>query len=653
MNFHYFVPNSNNGRSKRQLSRQDRARRRRMSIKTFTFNQLKELMIQRVGSSNLPSRASLPNLVSALEQFSKERGSPMDSPIGSLLRISYYKARDAHLEQLKLEGRTRSYIGNRKNLLSYWRRLILAFDREHAKGQETQLQSALKELIDGGLHIRRLAREAGVPLATLRSWLAGTRPQRKSVTHLQKIERYAGMVSGTLVDHILPMGAQESGAREIPDRIAYRSTLRTLSADHFRLKPVRANEQFRAEWVDLVRFKTTTFTSTHGLLSDRYGENRQWRLLSKPNARLPEHPWVHMVNGRYCPSAELAFQHTAQYIGWLQLCFERGGLAMAAEDAQTLAHLCNEEYLTRFVDWRIQRSGGSINRGSSALLETVSTLCHPKYGFLVQRPDIGQKVSVSDPAIWIEQCVSTREFAVNAMKRLLRRQRPSRDPFEPIQAIIALDNPLEAITDALKRMDADRPMTGGTWEAIWSRDRLLLALTASNPLRARNLKELTYRDDNTGQLRRDADGGWRIVIRSESFKNSAGAAKDRDYDMPVQQGVWPYIDQYVKTYRPVLARSGTELVFVSSKAGDREWADLNRRYQALTRKYVHNCNGFGPHSIRHIVATGILKASGSVAAAALVLFDREDTVRKFYARLIPNDGAKWLDRYLGSAFRRM
>lgn len=46
----------------------------------------------------------------------------------------------------------------------------------------------------------------------------------------------------------------------------------------------------------------------------------------------------------------------------------------------------------------------------------------------------------------------------------------------------------------------------------WARDIALTAMLTSNPLRILNYTELTYRPDNTGQLRQMGDGNWRIVI---------------------------------------------------------------------------------------------------------------------------------------------
>lgn len=50
------------------------------------------------------------------------------------------------------------------------------------------------------------------------------------------------------------------------------------------------------------------------------------------------------------------------------------------------------------------------------------------------------------------------------------------------------------------------------------------------------------------------------------------------------------------------------------------------------------CPGVGAHAVRLIVAAAIIKVSGDFLTAVLVLHDSEDTIRKNYAHLIPQDG---------------
>src|SRR4029453_17100310 len=87
------------------------------------------------------------------------------------------------------------------------------------------------------------------------------------------------------------------------------------------------------------------------------------------------------------------------------------------------------------------------------------------------------------------------ELALTCAKNLIkdsnREGKSSRNSMEPIAHILSRENPLAAVSDATKRMDAASPSTGGEAEAIWARDRLIVKLLMSNPLRAKNIKFLT------------------------------------------------------------------------------------------------------------------------------------------------------------------
>jgi hypothetical protein len=144
----------------------------------------------------------------------------------------------------------------------------------------------------------------------------------------------------------------------------------------------------------------------------------------------------------------------------------------------------------------------------------------------------------------------------------------------PLSPLISIDN----LVAAVKRLEAQRPLPGKHEEAIWGRDLLLLALMISNPLRARNLRGLTYRTDGTGHLRKTAQGEWRIVIHQHEFANPW---EGRNYDMRVDRSVWPCIERYLTCYRPVLVGYRLELVFASSSRPDRAWWGLNERMNLL------------------------------------------------------------------------
>jgi integrase len=650
-NTHFFIPDSINEAGERR-KRRLRARRKHVSPASITFAQLKKHMTDRAGQPGLPSAASLSNLFSALSAFLEDQGLDHSHPVGSTFRMGFYKALGRHLGKLRVDRHPVAYIANRKYLLRAWKKLVTALDREFAaqSGSMTPLQAALQEVLTAGATVKGLAREAKMPASVLRRLCGGGAPTRRSMRYLPRLERLLGMTSGALTD-LVGVGRSVSSASMPPATpIAYREMLRQLAQDSYILKKEFAADSLIEEWSSLFRFKTAAFGSVRIVDSTTRARKSTWRLRE---AGLPATfgDWVDTLNGRTCPSASVAFQMTSQFVGWLSLDRSRGGLGMPPEDAQSLGHFANTEYLFSYLQWRIDRVGGTPNQSIDRILRFARSLSHPGHGFLIVHPEIGKRVGVPDTAAWEARCRETNEQLKVALRNLPKMSR-ARDPFEPIRRILELENPLDAIVDAIRRIDADRPLTGGMKEATWARDRLLIALTASNPLRAANLKLLTWRPDNSGMLRKDSAGGSEIVIEPAQFKNQSGAAGDRPYRMPVQEQLWPFIDAYLRDYWPMLSRGRIDRVFISAKSPSKVWNGLNRRFEALTRRYLHGCPGVGPHSFRHIVATAVIKRTGSFAAAALILHDREETVREHYAHLIGADGARWLASVLRDAFRR-
>jgi hypothetical protein len=310
--------------------------------------------------------------------------------------------------------------------------------------------------------------------------------------------------------------------------------------------------------------------------------------------------------------------------------------------------------MERYVKWRIARSGGKVHGGITRVLNDVKSLLNPTTGYITQSWSVfGAKLGIASEEVWRSICQDSYLAARAKAADFAEVAKPNRDPFAPIESILMLANPLEGVVDAIKRMDAARPSTGGLTEALWARDRLLMALLASNPLRKKNLQLLTYLPNGKGHLRKE-DGMWRICIPKEEFKNERGAAKDRDYRMPVRQELWADIERYIANYRPLIAHPESSYFFVSSAAGSLPWKSLARHFADLTKRYFWEYPGVGPHAMRHIVATSILKARpNDVATAAWALHDKEATVRANYAHLRSDDAKRWLDPAMAGPFARM
>lgn len=623
-----------------------------MDNTNLTYNDLKNLLQQRLAVDSKTPETVKPNIRSALNGFMSERGLSDSDFVGSTLRASFYGSRSQHLAALHAQGRPPAYLANRKRLLTYVRRVLLDADLAAAAqtGARAPFHDAVHRLFDGQAKVKTTARACHVPIATLKRWMNGHVPNTRSAQWIPRLERHFALPPGALSDLLPYRLIARSEPKSEPERIEYRERLKEAQNHRFALK--EPSESLRAEWSEFVSYKTAL--GSGGSMKKRRTKVGRWNRTTAPVEVRRARNWYCFSGPFYVASAGLAWKFVANYLGWLALPRAAGGLELADVDAQTLGNFVREDYVRQFVDWSIARSQGLIPGGIQRFLMLVSSLTHPSTGYLTQSfAEFGARVGMATPAEWEVSCRHTHDYVRSMLADIAGEVQTSRDSFAPISKVLALPNPLDAIADAVIRLNADRPTTGGEAEAIWMRDKLLLKLPSSNPLRLKNLCLLTYKADGTGHLRK-VDGEWRICIPRSEFKNAAGAAKDREYNMPVRPEVWADIEQYIARHRPLLASSANPYFFVSSEKPDKPMHSLGKRFETLARRYISGCPGTGPHAIRHIVATSILKQRpNDWAAAAWALHDKEETVRKHYAHLRSDDAAMWFGPAMAGPFSRM
>lgn len=206
------------------------------------------------------------------------------------------------------------------------------------------------------------------------------------------------------------------------------------------------------------------------------------------------------------------------------------------------------------------------------------------------------------------------------------------------------------------------------------RSFLMLRFGLHLGLRQKNLRELLIRPRGTlptserqltalkrGELRWSArDGGWEVFIPSSAFKN-ANSSFFRKMPfrllLPDLAGLYQQIDAYVSVHRAALLNGADDprTFFVKTvKTTSRDAAyDQNSFYEAwrliIQRYGIHNpytgqgaIKGLlphGPHNVRDVLATHILKQTGSYEQASYAIQDTPDTVAKHYGRFLPHDKA--------------
>ncbi|MGC8905295.1 helix-turn-helix domain-containing protein [Thermus sp.] len=205
------------------------------------------------------------------------------------------------------------------------------------------------------------------------------------------------------------------------------------------------------------------------------------------------------------------------------------------------------------------------------------------------------------------------------------------------------------------------------------RDAVLFWLMAAHPLRAKHYYEARLDVDQfrkggdfapgKGHVERK-DGTYYLAYRKREFKNAAGQVflglADEDLvefplaglDHPLlflevggaRYALNDVFHVYLHEVHPrlveVLRRSGPFPPLFPGLEKENQFRKTFRNRSA----YVAAVPGvppyvlpFGPHSVRHIVATEIVKATGSFEAAANVLLDSIQMVQQHYARFAPRD----------------
>jgi len=625
------------------------------AIASLTFRELAEKMNLRAAEGTIAS-SNLPNLQSALKAFLKEGGLSEDCVIGSILRVSYYRNLAKHVEVLKAQGRTGAYIANRKSLLGKWSSLLNQLDRLEALANNTNtpFQLALQDILkQANTNPTQLAKVLGINKQTFQRWLKGGQPRQTALPALRRIEAFFALERNALVTLAFEFNYYKP-ADESSTKIEYRERLAAFCKDHYRLKTI--SEQLALEWSELMVHKTEklpllkrqargAWVTTEYITEGKTDRNRHL-----------------FVKDKYVPTSKVVWTSLIAYLGWMCRETSLGGAGFAVGDTQSLAWLTHKSMIHRYLKWKLERANDKVHYGILEFVKQVKALTHPVHGYLTQMPLLNEHLpEYARHKSWEDGCNEAFEWATD-MKRNLSSEsiEHSREPMEPIKHILELPEPLQAIGDMTDRMRACRPATGGVDEAIWARDLLLIRIMISNPLRAKNIKLLTYKPNNSGGLYKKDDGSWNIRIEKRAFKNVRGAAGVEDYDVGITPNVWPAIEKYLQVYRPMLPDAdNVDFVFLSSSTEKPDgyigpWESLNRRVFHITKRYLWGCPGIGAHGVRYIVGTAILKKNPEAwGLAAAALNDKEETVRAHYAHLRGRDKVAHAHMSLKESYARI
>ena len=350
-----------------------------------------------------------------------------------------------------------------------------------------------------------------------------------------------------------------------------------------------------------------------------------------------------------------------------------------------------------YLQWRETRRG-FYTQWEGEMLLLGAALTRRETGWIRQTPNLAQRLKpipgfVSQAEIdlaraeWDVVCDEIHRHVLHRAKEVARISRVHRDPFEPILAILEADSPLAAYRQITEEIQRRAPNTRRypVPAAEACRAFLMLRFGLHLGVRQKNLRQLlvcqrggtpsSERRLETlkcGELRwNDREGGWEAFIPAAAFKNAGSSYFGRQpfrLVLPDLGGLYDQIDAYLRTHRPrLLGRApdpGTFFVKTMKITSKSAAYDQNTFYEAwrLTiqrygifnpytgRGAIEGLLPHGPHNVRDVLATHILKKTGSYEQASYAIQDTAETVAKHYGRFLPKDKAALAARILNKAW---
>ncbi|TWB27701.1 hypothetical protein FBZ88_106164 [Nitrospirillum bahiense] len=452
----------------------------------------------------------------------------------------------------------------------------------------------------------------------------------------------------------VPAAHQLSSSADQEDSLDHEDTDPDL-AWGTRLAPAR----LAAEMSDLVRFKTSTLTAIGYKRSGVWG--------SETASQKLEH--LGLLFGAMCSAPGSAIR----------------GLGVPTRNL-CLALLAFPATWDWYIQWR-ERRRGFYTAWEVDMLALGASMARADTGWLRQSPKLAENlkpipglVSAAEievaKADWAGTCEALHRHVIARAKELQRIIRVHRDPFEPILPILESDSPVgeyrKIADEILAYMPDENRYPVAAAEAV--RSLLLIRLGLHLGVRQKNLRQLLVKrrgqiplterqlaDRKCGELRWSArDQGWEVVIPAEAFKNATSSyfgGKPFRLLLPDLGGLFGFIDAYLERHRQALLRGaadpGTFFVkTVKTTSMDaaynqttfyEAWRLIIQRYGIYNpytgRGAIKGLLPHGPHSVRDVLATHILKKTGSFEQASYAIQDTPDTVANHYARFLPQDKA--------------
>lgn len=351
-----------------------------------------------------------------------------------------------------------------------------------------------------------------------------------------------------------------------------------------------------------------------------------------------------------------------------------------------------------YLHWREQRKG-FFSLTEKSMLYSGKGVLRRRTGWVRQHPELALRllpikgiISNSDIAKarsdWSSVCDRAFEYVVDRIPELQRATRIHRDTTEAILPVLEAQSPMgeyrKIAEEVLRLMPDERrfPMEA----ALSVRSYLIVRFAMHLGVRQRNLRELLLSQKGEtprtasklaefrrGELRWDeTHGKWEVLIPAASFKNGDSSffrGKPFRLQLPGGDELYSLIDRYIARHRGVLlgdfADPGTFFVTRARTSINSQSFSLNTFYsawRAIIQRYgIYNpytgrgaITGLlphGPHVIRDVIATHILRRTGSYELAGFAIQDTAQAANRHYARFFPHEKSAQAAEILNEVWR--
>jgi hypothetical protein len=555
---------------------------------------------------------------------------------------------------------------NRKTYLRAWCKSYKAMMQLDGAEKFDRVCDALKYYLEKagctGPAIENVSSKVGLKKSYLRSVVLNQRTtlRHQFLPNITRLEEELGVPVSSLTRFV------SKDARGITERklskigsTAFGKKTSSNIAKPYRLGFVDFPDGLRQEIRSFIQFKTVK--SVIPLV-----RNENWRLKPKSEFSNSEDAFqfISLDGKRFSVSALKFASALRSFFGAMEkLGYPR--------DKFSIAWLTDFSLVREYADFMEKRMGyltaaveEIVTHSKSLLLRMERYGRMQNFGFIRQKPEFGARLLTPvAPAQWDAWCTEQASLFAQFLGELKSggHIKAFRDPSDPLRDILARVHPITALFELIENMrsyfERQRMFMKPKDRIAFQRDLLLIRMMTVQPLRIRMYGIMEYHEDNSGNLYKRADGAWAIKFDKEDFKNEKGAAKDKNYDVPLPAELWPDIEHFLKNVRPdfnnplpnffVAGDMGSEQQKRKRSEGRGDIPALAKAFESRSRQFLEDCPGFNPHAVRHIVATDYIKNNPSgYQIAADVLHDRLVTVIKAYAHLQAADGHKFYQAWL-------